>query len=94
MVAYPKAEQRKKRVISLARVKHAGISEEETELRMGAEDFGYYTHVIPGCFYRLGVRGNENDTIYNVHTPRFNVNEEAISNGVQMMAWFGAVCTM
>ena len=23
---------------------------QETELRMGAEDFGYYTHVVPGCF--------------------------------------------
>src|SRR5690606_25852431 len=28
---------------------------EETEKRMGAEDFGYYTRQIPGCFYRLGV---------------------------------------
>jgi hippurate hydrolase len=27
----------------------------ETEIRMGAEDFGYYTRQIPGCFYRLGV---------------------------------------
>ena len=31
---------------------------EETEMRMGAEDFGYYTKQIPGCFFRLGT-GNE-----------------------------------
>jgi hippurate hydrolase len=63
---------------------------EETELRMGAEDFGYYTHVVPGCFYRLGVRAEEEGVIYNVHTPKFNINEKAIINGVEMMTWFGA----
>ena len=63
----------------------------ETELRMGAEDFGYYTHVIPGCFYRLGVRNEDKGIIHNVHTPVFNIDEEAISNGMQMMAWLGAM---
>jgi hippurate hydrolase len=62
----------------------------ETELRMGAEDFGYYTHVVPGCFYRLGVGNAEKGIVHNVHTPKFNVDEDAISNGMQMMAWFGA----
>ena len=28
---------------------------QETEIRMGSEDFGYYTQEIPGCFYRTGV---------------------------------------
>lgn len=63
---------------------------EETELRMGAEDFGYYTHVVPGCFYRLGVRNEEAGIVNNVHTPKFNIDERAISNGIQMMAWLGA----
>jgi amidohydrolase len=63
---------------------------EETELRMGAEDFGYYTHVVPGCFYRLGVRNEEAGVVHNVHTPKFNVDERAIKNGMEMMAWLGA----
>lgn len=63
---------------------------EETELRMGAEDFGYYTHIVPGCFYRLGVRNEEKGIIHNVHTPKFNIDENAIANGIQMMAWLGA----
>ena len=62
---------------------------EETELRMGAEDFGYYAQIIPGCFYRLGVRNEEKGIIHNVHTPRFNIDEDAISNGIQMMTWLG-----
>ena len=67
---------------------------EETELRMGAEDFGYYTHVVPGCFYRLGVRNEEKGIINNVHTPKFNIDEDAISNGIQMMAWLGAKASL
>ncbi len=64
---------------------------EETELRMGAEDFGYYTHVVPGCFYRLGVRNEEKGIIHNVHTPKFDIDERAIASGIEMMAWFGAM---
>jgi len=63
---------------------------EETELRMGAEDFGYYTQVIPGCFYRLGVRNEEKGIIHNVHTPKFDIDESAIETGIGMMAWIGA----
>lgn len=59
----------------------------ETELRMGAEDFAYYSHLIPACFFRLGA-GNKQKGITNmVHTPVFNVDEDAIEHGIGMMAW-------
>ncbi len=61
----------------------------ETEIRMGAEDFGYYTQVIPGCFYRLGVQ-KTGTVVRNVHTPTFDVDENAIELGMGMMAWLGA----
>ena len=63
---------------------------EETEMRMGAEDFGYYTQVIPGCFYRLGVRNEAKGIIHQVHTPKFDIDESAIEIGVGMMAYLGA----
>lgn len=66
----------------------------ETELRMGAEDFGYYTHVVPGCFYRLGVGNTSKGIVHNVHTPRFDIDEDAIVNGVEMMAWLGAKASL
>jgi amidohydrolase len=61
----------------------------ETEVRMGAEDFGYYTRQIPGCFYRLGVMNVEKGITAGVHTPRFNIDEGAIEIGMGMMAWLG-----
>jgi amidohydrolase len=62
----------------------------ETEVRMGAEDFGYYTRQIPGCFYRLGVMNVEKGITAGVHTPLFNIDESAIEIGVGMMAWLGS----
>jgi len=63
---------------------------EETEMRMGAEDFGYYTQQIPGCFFRLGVRNESKGIIHNVHTPLFDIDENAIETGIGIMAWLGA----
>ena len=62
---------------------------EETELRMGAEDFGYYTQVIPGCFFRLGVRNESKGIVHQVHTPKFDIDESAIEIGAGMMAYLG-----
>ena len=63
---------------------------EETELRMGAEDFAYYSHQIPGCFFRLGVGNKAKGISIGVHTPTFNIDEGAIEIGMGMMAVFGA----
>jgi hippurate hydrolase len=62
----------------------------ETEIRMGAEDFGFYTQKIPGCFFRLGTRNKEKGITAGVHTPKFNIDEDAIEIGVGIMACFGA----
>jgi amidohydrolase len=63
---------------------------EETEVRMGAEDFGFYSQQIPGCFFRLGTANKEKGITSGVHTPRFNIDEDAIEIGMSMMAVFGA----
>ena len=63
---------------------------EETELRMGAEDFAYYTHQVPGCFFRLGVGNISKGITIGVHTPTFNIDEDAIEIGMAAMALFGA----
>jgi hippurate hydrolase len=59
----------------------------ETELRMGAEDFAYYSHKIPACFFRLGVANKSKGITSGVHTSTFNIDESAIENGMGMMAW-------
>lgn len=61
----------------------------ETELRMGAEDFAYYSQKIPACFFRLGAGNKAKGITSNVHTPTFNIDEDAIEKGMGMMAWLG-----
>ncbi len=67
---------------------HENVS--ETELRMGAEDFGYYAQLVPACFYRLGTMNKAKGITSNVHTPTFNIDENAIEVGMGMMAWLGS----
>jgi amidohydrolase len=62
----------------------------ETELRMGSEDFGYYAQQIPACFYRLGTMNKAKGIISGVHTPTFNIDENAIEIGMGLMAWLGS----
>lgn len=62
----------------------------ETELRMGAEDFGYYAQQIPACFYRLGTMNTAKGITAGVHTPTFNIDEKAIEIGMGMMAMVGS----
>jgi amidohydrolase len=62
---------------------------EETELRMGAEDFGFYAQKLPACFFRLGVRNEEKGIVYNVHTANFDIDENALEYGAGIMAWMG-----
>jgi len=59
----------------------------ETELRMGAEDFAFYSHKIPACFFRLGTGNKKKGITIGVHTPTFNIDESAIEHGMGMMAW-------
>ena len=61
----------------------------EMELSMGAEDFGYYSQKIPGCFFRLGTGNVSKGITSGVHTPTFNIDERGIEIGMGLMAWLG-----
>jgi hippurate hydrolase len=72
--------------IDLIGAENVGVA----EISLGAEDFGYYTQEIPGCFYRLGTGNIKKGIISGVHTPTFDIDEEAIKMGISMMAFLGA----
>lgn len=59
----------------------------DLDLWMGAEDFAYYTQQIPACFYRLGTRNEAKGITSYVHTPTFDIDEDALEIGAGMMAW-------
>lgn len=59
----------------------------DLDVWMAAEDFAFYSHEIDACFYRLGVRNETKGIISNVHTPTFNIDEDALEIGAGLMAW-------
>ena len=65
----------------------------DLDIRMTGEDFSYFANEIPGCFYRLGTAspepGNALGT-HGLHTPRFDVDEEALKVGTGLMAYAAA----
>ena len=60
---------------------------EELELRMTAEDFSYFSQKIPACFYRLGVGNKKKNITSSVHSPTFDIDENALKTGMATMAF-------
>jgi amidohydrolase len=54
--------------------------------QMGAEDFSEYQKVIPGFFYFLGVGNKAKGITAFIHTPEFDIDEEALVFGVKVMS--------
>lgn len=59
----------------------------DLDMRMTAEDFAYYSQLVPSCFYRLGIRNESLGIVHNLHTPKFNIDETSLGIGAGLMAW-------
>lgn len=59
----------------------------DLDIWMAAEDFAYYSQVMPACFYRLGTRNEAKGIVSSVHTPTFDIDEDALVTGAGLMAW-------
>jgi len=57
---------------------------------MAAEDFAYYSHQNQASFYILGVGNKEKGITSGLHTPTFDIDEEALEIGGGLMAWIAA----
>lgn len=59
----------------------------EAEMWMAAEDFASYSQIADACFYLLGVGNNEKGISSSLHTPTFNIDEDALSLSTGLMAY-------
>jgi amidohydrolase len=59
----------------------------DLDIWMAAEDFSYYSQELPACFYRLGTRNDAKNISSHVHTPTFDIDEDALPIGMGLMAW-------
>lgn len=59
----------------------------DLDIWMAAEDFSYYSQVTNACFYRLGTGNASKGTTYSVHTPNFDIDEDALKVSTGLMAY-------
>lgn len=59
----------------------------DLDVWMAAEDFAYYSQVTDACFYRLGTGNAAKGTTNSVHTPNFDIDEDALKISTGLMAY-------
>lgn len=55
------------------------------ETRMTAEDFAYYSHEVPACFFRLGTGNLSKGITSGIHTATFDVDERCLIIGTRAL---------
>ena len=58
----------------------------DLDQRMTAEDFAYFTQQRPSTFFRIGTKTKGKD-VTNLHTAQFDIDEEALHDGMGLMAY-------
>jgi len=59
----------------------------EADIWMAAEDFAYYSHVTDACFYLLGTGNKKRGITSSLHTPTFDIDENALAISTGLMAY-------
>lgn len=54
-------------------------------ISMASEDFSEFSERVPGVFIFLGVGNAEKGTAISHHNPRFNIDEEMLTSGVELI---------
>ena len=58
----------------------------EAEQWMAAEDFASYSQQADACFFLLGIRNEKKGITSSLHTPTFNIDEDALRRSTGLMA--------
>ncbi|KAJ8773383.1 hypothetical protein K2173_028560 [Erythroxylum novogranatense] len=53
---------------------------------MGAEDFSFYSEVVPAAFYYIGIRNETLGSIHTGHSPLFMIDEDVLPVGAAVHA--------
>ena len=59
----------------------------DLDVWMAAEDFAYYSQLADSCFYMLGTGNRQKGITSSVHTPTFDIDEEALKVSTGLMAY-------
>jgi amidohydrolase len=70
---------------ALASVGEENVSSGSEVMTTGSDDMAYFLQSVAGCYFIVGVRNAEKEANYPHHHPRFNIDEDALPIGVEVL---------
>jgi amidohydrolase len=61
------------------------VDASEDAMTSGSDDMAYFLEAVPGCYFIVGARNDEKGANYPHHHPRFNIDEDALPIGVEVL---------
>ncbi len=75
-------------VVQLAAVASVGkekVDNGEEVMTTGSDDMAAFLNAVPGCYFIVGAKNEAKGAAYPHHHPRFNVDEDAMPVGVEVL---------
>lgn len=61
------------------------VDSSEDVMTTGSEDMAFFLDAVPGCYFLVGAHNEEKGAAYAHHHPRFNIDEDALPVGVEVL---------
>jgi amidohydrolase len=74
------------RKAAIAAVGEKGVDDSEEVMSTGSDDMACFLEAVPGCYFIVGAKNEEKGANYPHHHPRFNIDEDALPIGVEVLA--------
>ena len=62
------------------------VDDSEEVLSSASDDMGYFLETVPGCYFIVGAENAAKGANYPHHHPRFNIDEDALPTGIEVLA--------
>jgi amidohydrolase len=70
---------------AVASVGEKNVSSATEVTTTGSDDMAYFLQSAAGCYFIVGTRNDEKEANYPHHHPRFNIDEDALPVGVEVL---------
>jgi amidohydrolase len=71
---------------AVAAVGEKDVDDSEEVLTSGSDDMAYFLETVPGCYFIIGAENAAKGANYPHHHPRFNIDEDALPTGIEVLA--------
>ncbi len=70
---------------AVATVGEKDVDDSEEVMGTGSDDMACFLEAVPGCYFIVGTNNEEKGANYPHHHPRFNIDEDALPIGVEVL---------